>query len=187
MKKSVITIFALAIISALTISTVSFAQPYGKGLYGIIKYGSETSLTISTDAVGGNVAIPTITPIVGGALGTADNTVTITSTDVIGYKLYIRALTSTDMNNLGTPLPTTLNIYENPATAPLDVNTWGYNVNGSIINFCKMTLIDQLIRSTTTPVTAENTTITYGMKIDMAKPAGNYSVGVVYTAVPQTN
>lgn len=189
MKKTTLSIaLTLVIVANFTIISTSYAQPYGVGLYNEnIPYGSQTALTISTDAVEGSVAIPTITPTEGGSLGTVDNTVTITSTDVIGYKLYIRALDSTDMNNLGTPLPASSNIYENPATTPLDVNTWGYNVNGSVINFCGMTLIDQLIRSTTVPVSGENTIITYGMKIDMAKPAGNYSVGVVYTAVPQTN
>lgn len=188
MKNKLTVIFLLALVNVLALSAVSYAQPYGVGLYNEnIPYGSQTALTISTDAVGGSVAIPTITPAEGGSLGTVDNTVTITSTDVIGYKLYIRALDSTDMNNLGTPLPASSNIYENPATTPLAVNTWGYNINGSVINFYGMTLIDQLIRSTTVPVSGENTTITYGMKIDMAKPAGNYSVGVVYTAVPQTN
>ncbi|NCQ54550.1 hypothetical protein COV88_02365 [Candidatus Saccharibacteria bacterium CG11_big_fil_rev_8_21_14_0_20_41_19] len=191
MKKKLTVVSLLALINVLALSAVSYAQPYGVGLYSEnVPYGSETSLTISTDAVGGNVAIPTITPIDGGALGTATNIVTVTSTDVMGYKLYIGAATSTSMDNLGTPLLTSANAYSNPATNPLeDVNRWGYNVDGSIVNFCGMPLDSsrQLIKTVTTPISGDNTTITYGMKIDMAKPAGNYSVGVVYTAVPQTN
>jgi hypothetical protein len=190
MKKKLTIIYTLAIVNVLALSAVSYAQPYGVGLYDEnVPYGSETSLTISTDAVGGNVAIPTITPVDGGTLGTATNTVTITSTDVIGYKLYIGADGSTSMDNLGTPLPTSANAYGNPATNPLAVNTWGYNVDGSVINFCGMPLDSsrQLIKDVTTPVTNDDITITYGMKIDMNKPAGNYSVDVVYTAVPQTD
>lgn len=189
MNKKMMAVILLTLVNVLVLSTISYAQPYGKGLYGITTYGGETSLSISTNAVGGNVAIPTITPISGGALGTATNTVTITSTDVMGYKLYIGAVTSTSMDNLGTPLPTSANTYGNPATNPLAVNTWGYNVDGSVLNFCGMPLNSsrQLIKNVTTPISGDNTTITYGMKIDMAKPAGNYSVGVVYTAVPQTN
>jgi len=187
MKKTVVLIvLTLAIATSIAISSVSYAQPYGKGLYGIIKYGSETSLTISTD---GNVNIPTITPTESGALGTGNSIVTITSTDVMGYKLYIGASTSTNMDNLGTPLPTSANAYGNPATNPLAVNTWGYNVDGSVVNFCGMPLDSsrQLVKNVTVPISGDNTTITYGMKINMGKPAGNYSVGVIYTAVPQTN
>lgn len=190
MKKKLTIISTLALVNVLALSAVSCAQPYGVGLYDEnVPYGSETSLTISTDAVGGNVAIPTITPVDGGALGTATNTVTITSTDVIGYKLYIGANDSTDMDNLGTPLPTSANAYSNPATNPLAVNTWGYNIDGSVVNFCGMPLDSsrQLIKDVTTPVSNDDITITYGMKIDLGKPAGNYSVNVIYTAVPQTD
>lgn len=190
MKNKLTVIFLLALVNVLALSAVSYAQPYGVGLYDEnVPYGSETSLSISTDAVGGNVAIPTITPTESGTLGTATNIITITSTDVTGYKLYIGAATSTSMNNLGTPLAISANAYANPATNPLAVNTWGYNVDGSVINFCGMPLDSsrRLIKTVTTPISGDNTTITYGMKIDMAKPAGNYSVGVVYTAVPQTN
>lgn len=190
MKKKLTVISLLALVNVLALSTISNAQPYGVGLYDEnVPYGSETSITISINAVGGNVAIPTITPISGGALGTATNTVTITSTDVIGYKLYIGADDSTDMDNLGASLPTSANAYGNPATNPLAVNTWGYNVDGSVVNFCGMPLDSsrQLIKTVTTPATNDDTTITYGMKIDTAKPAGNYTVDVVYTAVPQTD
>jgi len=189
MKKKLTVFFLLAVVNVLTVSTICYAQPYGKGLYGIITYGNQTSLSISTNAVDGYVTIPTITPITGGALGTATNIITVTSTDVMGYKLYIGASASTSMNNLGTPLITSVNAYANPATNPLAVNTWGYNVDGSVINFCGMPLNSsrQLIKTVTTPISGDNTTITYGLKIDMAKPAGNYSVSVIYTAVPQTD
>lgn len=190
MKKKLTVISLLTLINVLALSAISSAQPYGVGLYDEnVPYGSETSITISTDAVDGNVAIPTITPIDGGALGTATNTITITSTDVIGYKLYIGANSNTSMDNLGASLPTSANAYGNPATNPLAVNTWGYNVDGSVINFCGMPLDSsrQLIKDVTTPISNDNTTITYGLKIDIAKPAGNYAVDIIYTAVPQTN
>jgi len=189
MKKIVFVILALTAVAVFILSPICYAQPYGIGTYGYFKYGSETSLSISTNAVSGNVTIPTITPIIGGALGTANNIITITSTDIKGYKLYIGANTSTSMNNLGTPLPTSANVYAYPATNPLVVNTWGYNIDGSLINFCGMPLNSsrQLIKTVTTPISGDNTTITYGLKIDLAKPAGNYAVSVIYTAVPQTD
>lgn len=158
---------------------ICLAQPYGKGLYGIIKYGSETSLSISTN---GNISIP-ITPDTSGVLATGSSNVTVTSTDAKGYKLYIRPLNSTNMNNLGTLLPTSANA----TLAPLAVNTWGYNTDGSS-NFLGANISDTLIKSVSTPmVSGDLTTVTYGLKLDMAKPAGNYTTTIVYTAVPQTD
>lgn len=182
MKKT-ITILSpfLAIIVTLSIVSIASAQPYGKGLYGEdVPYGDETSLSIATD---GNVSIPNITPVSGGTLGTATSNVTVTSTDVKGFKLYVRSLTNTDMDNIGAVIPAS----GNGSPSPLAVNTWGYNTDASG-NFVGMTLTDVLVKSITTPASAGNvTTFTYGVRVDLAKPAGNYTTAVVYTAVPQTN
>lgn len=179
MKKSILFIpIFLAIFTIFALPSISYAQPYGKGLYDAnVPYGNQTSLTISTS---GNINIP-ITPTTDGTLATGDSTVTISSTDVVGYKLYIRALSTTDMDNLGTPLPTSVN----GSPAPLATNTWGYNTDAST-NFVGISLTDALIHSVSTPITNDATTVTYGMKLDFAKPAGNYSATVLYTAVPQT-
>lgn len=185
MKKttSFLTIFQTLILSLIylvcALSSNCSAQPYGKGLYGIIKYGDQTSLSISTN---GNVNIQ-ITPDTNGVLATGSSNVTVTSTDVMGYKLYIRTLSSTNMDNLGTPLPTTSNV----TLLPLAVNTWGYNTDASS-NFLRMNLTDTIIKSVTSPTpSGDATTVTYGLKLDMSKPAGNYTSSVVYTAVPQTD
>lgn len=182
MKKTIIILILTLIATFVSVvgSTV-YAQPYGKGLYNEnVPYGNQTSLTIATS---GSVTIPTITPTTSGVLGTGASTVTVTSTDVTGFKLYVRSLTSTNMNNLGAVVPTSAN--GSPAT--LAVNTWGYNTDAST-NFVGMTLTDVLIKSLTTPASTGNvTTFTYGLKVDMAKPAGNYSTSVIYTAVPQTD
>jgi hypothetical protein len=164
----------------LSTNSICLAQPYGKGKYDInIPYGSQTSLSISTN---GNVNIP-VTPTSSGVSVNGSSQVTVTSTDVTGYILYIRALNSTSMNNLGTPLPASAN----GTPAALVVDTWGYNTDASS-NFTGITLSDVLIHSTIGPMkTGEVTTVTYGMKLDLAKPAGSYVAQVIYTAVPQTN
>lgn len=156
------------------------AQPYGKGKYDEnVPYGSATSLTISTT---GNISIQ-ITPTDSGSLGTALNTVTVSSTDVVGYDLYIRSLTSTDMANGPFSLPASAN----GLPAPLANNTWGYNTDASA-DFVGMTLTDELIKTLAGPATSgDNTNVTYGVKVDNNKPAGSYSTTVVYTAVPQTD
>lgn len=166
--------------SVLLQSLTAFAQPYGKSLYGEnVPYGSETSLSITTT---GDLIIP-VTPTSSGSLETGSNTVTVTCTDVKGYKLYVRSLNSTEMMNVDTPLPAS----NNDTPAPLTINTWGYNTNGTS-NFVGMLATDCLIRTTVSPATTgEDTIVTYGENIDLSKPAGNYQTAVIYTAVPQTN
>lgn len=183
MKKTiVITTYSILTITFVFVlaSQYCFAQPYGKGLYDIdVPYGSQTSLSIATD---GNISIP-ITPTINGVLASGASTVTVNSTDVKGYKLYIRALTDTNLNNSGSNIPASSNILP----GPLSINTWGYNTDASS-NFIGMTLSDTLIKSVTTPVkSGDITNVKYGIYIDMAKPAGNYATTVIYTAVPQTN
>lgn len=178
MKKLIISTILMSFIS---LASNVHAQPFGKGKYNEnVPYGSETSITISTD---GNVAIP-VSPSDAGTLGTDSSVVTVTSTDVVGYKLYIRAAgASTNMTNGPDSLPTS----GNGSPAALAVNTWGYNTDGSN-NFVGISLSDTLIKNTTGPFsTGDNTTFTYGVKIDNSKPAGNYSTTILYTAAPKTD
>jgi hypothetical protein len=181
-KKTILFIIIfLAIVGVAVIPSISHAESYGQGLYNAnVPYGKATSLSISTN---GNVSIP-ITPTSSGVLATGStSTITVTSTDVNGYSLYIRALTSTSMNNLGTLLPASAN----GSPAALAVDTWGYNLDASN-NFTGISLSDTLIHSITAPApSGDITNVTYGIKLDMAKPAGNYVASMVYTAVPQTD
>lgn len=169
-----LTLFAIGLVGIVN------AQPFGKGKFGAnVPFGSETSLAISTT---GNVTIQ-ITPTDAGVLGTATNNVTITSTDVVGYKLYIRALTTTNMVNGAATLPASAN----GTPAALAVNTWGYNTDASA-NFVGITASDVLLKTATGPFSSGDLTqLTYGVKIDNNKPAGNYVTTVIYTAAPQTD
>lgn len=181
MKKIVIIfVFCLTFLINFVLPTLCLAQPYGKGVYGSnVPYGDLTSLSIATS---GNISIP-ITPTSTGTQATGDSIITVTSTDVMGYKLYIRALSDTNMNNLGSLLPAS----DNTTPATLAINTWGFNTDASN-NFVGMTLSDVLIHSVSIPAsTGDITTVTYGMNIDLAEPAGNYVASVIYTAVPQTD
>jgi hypothetical protein len=179
-KKTITSIIVLSFLINITIFSIGLAQPYGKGVYNAaVPYGNQTSLSIATN---GNISIP-ITPTSDGVLATGTSTITVTSTDVKGYKLYVRALNSTNMDNLGT----TLSASANGTPAVLATNTWGYNTDAST-NFVGMTLSDILIRSISVPASSGDVTnVTYGVKLDLSKPAGNYVASVVYTAVPQTD
>lgn len=178
-RQSVALLGVVLWISLVPVVQVS-AQPFGKGKYGAnVPYGSQTSLTISTN---GNVLIQ-VTPTDAGTLGTASGTVTVASTDVVGYDLYISALSSTNMTNGAY----TLAASANGSPAALAVNTWGYNTNASS-NFVGITTSPVLLHTLTGPATAgDTTTVTYGVKVNNAKPAGNYVTSVVYTAAPQTD
>lgn len=181
MKKIIIScLIATITITAVFCSTISLAQPYSKGTYNTaIPYGDQTSLSISTS---GNINIKVL-PTSEGTTASGSGNITVISTDVIGYKLYIKALNNTNMSNQGILLPTSANV----TPSALETNTWGYNLDASN-NFVGISLTDTLIRSVSTPVsTGSVTTITYGVKLDMTKPAGDYSTSVVYTAVPQTD
>ena len=168
------------IILTILIAPITLAQPYGTGLYSQVQYGDETSLSIATD---GNVSIPNITPTTGGVLGTGTSNVTVTSTDVKGFKLYVRSVGNTNMVSGGNVIATSAN----GAPAALSVNTWGYNTDASA-NFVGMTLTDVLIKSITAPASTGNvTTFTYGMRVSLSKPSGAYATSIIYTAVPQTD
>ena len=177
--KLIIALFTISTIVFFTQSTV-YAQPYGKGIYNSnTPYGGETALSISaTSAI--NLSV---NPSTAGTLASASGNVTVTSTDVVGYKLYIRALGSTSMSMVGSTIPASANL----SLGALVVNTWGYNTDAST-NFIGVTTSDVLLKNAVGPFsTGDSTTVTYGLNIDRAVAAGSYASNLVYTAVPQTN
>lgn len=104
----------------------------------------------------------------------------------MGYKLYIRALNNTYMDNMGTHLPTS-SIVPPSTPASLPLNTWGYNLDAST-NFVGILTTDVLIRSIAEPASSGDiTNVTYGLNLDLTNPIGTYTTSVVYTAVPQTD
>ena len=175
--------FIIAFLSTIAIGFIfqvsAYAQPYGKGVYDSnVPYGNQTSLSIS--ATGATLAV---SPTNSGNLGTASSPVTVTSTDVVGYKLYIRAIGSTALTAGVSSIPASANV----TSATLLVNTWGYNTTAAA-TFIGITSSDVLLKNALGPFsTGDITTITYGLNVDLAKSAGTYASNVIYTAVPQTN
>lgn len=182
MVKLIVALFmALAIvILPLLMPGSTMASPYGVGKYDEnVPYGGQTALSISTS---GQVTLA-VSPTDSGSVSSTSGTVTVVSTDVMGYKLYIRSIGSTDMTQGASVIPASAN----GSPAALSINTWGYNLDGSA-NYVGATLSDILIRSTTQPYSSGDvTTVTYGVNVDNTKAAGNYSTDILYTAVPQTN
>jgi hypothetical protein len=152
------------------------ASPFGQGVFSAdVPFGSETSMSI---ALGGNVSIA-LAPSGPNFSGTGSHTLTVTTTDVVGYRLYVFSPTGTTMTNGGDTIPTSAN----GIPSSLGMNTWGYNTDGSS-NFVGMLTTPKMIKDANGPYkTGDNTTVTYGALADITKGAGEYSVGVVYTAV----
>lgn len=110
--------------------------------------------------------------------GSASHTLTVTSNDVVGYRLYVYCPSSTDMTNGADTLPVSAN--GSPST--LAMNTWGYNTDGSS-NYLGMLTSPTLIKDADGPYTSgDNTNVKYGVLADITKGSGDYTVGVVYTA-----
>lgn len=160
------------------VSVPAFASPYGVGKYGAdVPYGKDTSITISASNV-----VVSAAPGASGQLSTATAPVTVYSTDVTGYKLYVNALSSTDLTSTGGTIPASGNV----SAAPLVVNTWGYNTDATT-NFLGMTTSMALIKNLVGPSRlGDTTTVTYGIYVDNNTQAGSYTTTVLYTAVPQT-
>lgn len=173
---SLLLVATLLLCSIMSYSTV-VAQPYGKGVYGAdVPYGNLTSISIGLSSA----VNMTLAPSGPNLSGSGSQTVTVTSTDVVGYNLYINATTSTSMTN-GTD---TIAASGNLSDAPLTVSSWGYNTTGSTTNFTGMTLSQVQLKDANGPFkNGDATSVTYGVLISTAKSSGVYTVDVTYTAI----
>jgi len=158
----------------------AFAQPFGAGIYGApVSYGDLTSISI---AVSGNPSI--VTTLSGGIFsGSATHTVTVTSTDVVGYQLFVSGTSSTSMDNGAYSLAAS----SNTSAAPLATNSWGYNTTGSTTHFIGMTMSQVLLKNASGPFgSGDDTAVTYGAALDTNQASGTYSIGVTYTAAGES-
>lgn len=159
-------------------SSVAYASPFGQGVFSAdVPFGSITSLAIN---LGGNVSLGLV-PDSGNLRGTGSHTIVVTSTDVVGYQLFVRSTTTTNLENGSN----TIAASGNSSPAPLGVGSWGFNTDSST-NFVGMTTTPYLIKDTTGPSkNGDNTTVTYSAYTSASQPAGTYSTSVTYTAVAE--
>jgi hypothetical protein len=170
----------LVVVCCALLQQSAAASPFGQGVFGAdVPFGSVTSLSI---ALGGNVFLA-LTPSGPNFTASGSHTITVTSTDVVGYKLYAYNPTSTAMTNGSDTIPASTNT----TAGSLAVNSWGYNTDG-MTNYLGMTTTPALIKDTTGPSkTGDSTPVTYGVLTDITKGAGAYTVSVVYTVVAKTD
>lgn len=168
----------IALLTALIVPALPVhASPFGQGVFGAdVPFGSATSISIN---LGGDVPL-TLAPSGGNFSGTGSHTVTVTSTDVVGYYLYAHTTGTTDMTNGSATIPASSNV----TATNLSVGTWGYNTSGSTTNFLGMHATNSLLKDASGPFkNGDPTTVTYGALTSNTQAAGNYSVAITYTAV----
>jgi len=172
-------ILLVAAFSFVSLQGIVNASPFGAGVFGAdVPFGSMTSISITTDGNVGIVASPS------GSVfnGQGSHTITVTSTDVVGYELYTKSPLGTGMTNGIDTIPTS----SNNSPAALAMNTWGYNTDNSS-NYIGIDSTDTLIKDVTGPYkNGDDTTVTYGVLANTSKSSGAYSVGVTYTAVAKS-
>lgn len=166
-------------IASLILSFTSSASPFGQGVFGAdVPFGSQTSIAVSLGTA------PSMTLSTDGPntfSGSATQNLTVTSTDVVGYRLYARTEGGTAMTNGSETIPASSNI----SAAPLAINTWGYNTDGSA-NYLGLTGTHQLVKDADGPYkNGDTTNITYGARANITKGAGTYQVNVIYTVVAE--
>ncbi len=175
-------LFRAAAVLAVVFGLLSFApsaaaSPFGEGLFGAdVPFGSLTSLSIN---LGSSVNL-TLAPSGPNFIGNGSHTINVTSTDVVGYSLYLYSAGSTNMTNGTDTIPAS----SNGAAAALATNTWGYNATGSTTNYLGITTTPVLLKTAIGPYkNGDSTTVTYGVLTDITKSSGDYTSTVTYTAV----
>jgi hypothetical protein len=169
----------LAGIIAVLVGQVAVASPFGQGIFGAdVPFGSATSLSL---ALTGTVNVG-LTPSGGNFVGSGTHTLTVTTTDVVGYRLYLYAPNTTAMVNGSETIAASNNV----TAAALALNTWGYNTDSST-NYVGVTNLPAVIKDANGPYkNGDVTTVKYGVYASSTTGAGTYSVPVVYTAVAKS-
>ena len=169
---------AMAVMLVIAGNYSAMASPFGQGVFGAdVPFGSGTSMSI---ALSGTVTLNVTDPGDGTFVGEGSHTVTVTSTDVVGYRLYMYAPDGSSMTSGTSTIPASAN----SSPAALATDTWGYNTSGSTTNFAGLATTPTVIADKNGPFkSGDATTVTYGLKTSSTKAAGSYTASVVYTAV----
>lgn len=170
---------AVSVVSVIGIAAPVSAAPFGLGLFGEnVPFGGVTSLSM---AINGTVDLQ-LAPSGPNFEATDSHDVVITSTDVVGYKLYVYALNSASLQSVGGDIPASANV----VPGPLALDSWGYNTDASS-NYVGLTLTPREIKAALGPyASGDTTTVTYRAYVPPTTAAGDYASSIVYTAVPET-
>jgi len=143
---------------------------------------TETCLNLGTT---GLVDFGHITPTTTGTTATVNATINV-RTNAPGYDLkFSTASTTNTLNHNPVFAPTNYTISPTTTTA-LDINSWGYSTNsGTTFSAVPTSTAPVTLKSTTTAndTLGEDTTITYGLKVNDSQASGTYQTTLLYTAL----
>ena len=149
-----------------------------------------SSLSITTDAAGGELIIP-VSPVPSGALSYLDLEVDVSTNNLTGYTLSMNTKIENtaliNQSNSSHTIPSTTYPKASPGT--LTANTWGYHVwplgqTTSSTTFSALPPLSapQIITVTNAPSPSSITTLTFGVNVDTTLISGTYKNTVVFTA-----
>ena len=182
MKVTTITKIAASSVASLVLATLpvvtahAATQNTNSTINAVI--GEVISLSVS-----GNVTI-SATPGAGVATGSHD--VTVGTNNTTGYTLSL-ASSATDTTLAKAPdlIAASSAPFDTPAVLAAD--TWGYRLSiftaDTYAGIVSNAATAPTLKTTTAPVAAEVTPVTWGVNVTAAKPSGTYTREVTYTAV----
>ena len=199
MLKNKLLIAAILALSLLGLSQTVSGLNYGDGTYGTCTYGT-CGITISSS---GTVTL-NVTPQTGSTVCTVDkDDISVTTGASVGYTMTLSS-TAAGVTMPGDVNGGTINAVGTSYGTPgvLATNTWGYRIDStgsfgagptSVVNSGSVPALTfapiaplasaQTIRTTSSAATPSNTSVWYGVCVDMSLPADTYSRDVVYTAM----
>lgn len=166
---------------------------------------STSNIQISA-AIGSAISINTptavavsLTPTAAGPVSMGSHTVTVSTNNSTGYKLYLKdADASLNLVSGANNITPTAGTAAAPAALTV-MNTFGYAVAGAPFagtyttgdnqvydgtkTFAGITASDVQIRNTATTATNENTSVYWGVRADTSLPNGTYVDNVIYSAI----
>ncbi len=171
----------------------------------IANSASAEESTIDSTAIGVNInaasvvsialsdrASMEIVPKASGTFNSKSATVTVSTNNTSGYKIFMNTLDDTpNLKNVNTTTDKVIaSVATNVTSQTMPINTWGYNLSaGSVVpsdtmTFSKIPAVSTQIEKIDSTTGASDTfTLSFGAKIDTTLPAGQYSNQVVLSAV----
>lgn len=204
-KKQLYTIIKVVLVPVAAVSLLmisnskSSALPYGLGSYNDCSYGGTCSISITTS----DIVNINLQPTTSSVYSIQKDSVIVTTNSPLGYTLSLQSNSASSTSLVNSTHSLTASSGTPASPAPLQVNTWGYRLDGqagfgggptnaatnassSSLTFAGITLsgAPQIIysKNTESAIGGDTIDVWYGTRANTSVPAGTYSQTVVYTA-----
>jgi hypothetical protein len=192
-----------------TTGLVTAFSVFGAVLTPLVASAATSSANTTVNAnIGSSISVATsgsvtinLTPTAGGVVTSANDTVSVSTNNGLGYTL---SLADSDATTTLVSGANSIAAHAGTQTTPtaLATNTWGYRVVGtggftgtaysaetnnttsaSTWAGVPASGAGNTLKTTASTAAADTTTVWYGVKVDSSKPNGTYTDQVTYTAV----